>query len=270
MWTSQNSLGKSGKPMLENGVDVVMVGDTLHHIEDPVAFLKGIATVMKPGGSCYILVPNRSDILRKTLGEKFDYFFLFFRPRSFVRYFYIDFFWVIFVWRHDRAPHSWVGSHGWALYELHGGLLWWLVWLCLWCQYLFFSVLFLIFSLSPSSHVFVWISNCSLELKLVPELALIWFLIWFCFGPNLVTESCFSMSSPSPQISKFSNWVTGTSFVQWKRFWTCSTRLRPIQKIKKNRFTRFFFLCDDFARENSWKCFLIWISYEKKSKNGIF
>lgn len=57
-----------GKPF-----DAITFWAVLEHLADPRAFLSQTASILKPGGSCFILVPNFRSLAVRLLGAKYRY-----------------------------------------------------------------------------------------------------------------------------------------------------------------------------------------------------
>jgi 2-polyprenyl-3-methyl-5-hydroxy-6-metoxy-1,4-benzoquinol methylase len=55
--------------------DAVTFWAVMEHLADPKAFLEKAAAILKPGGLCFILVPNLGSLAIKILGKKYRYIF---------------------------------------------------------------------------------------------------------------------------------------------------------------------------------------------------
>jgi 2-polyprenyl-3-methyl-5-hydroxy-6-metoxy-1,4-benzoquinol methylase len=55
--------------------DAVTFWAVMEHLADPAAFLKKAATILKPGGHCFILTPNLNSLAIRMLGNKYRYIF---------------------------------------------------------------------------------------------------------------------------------------------------------------------------------------------------
>ncbi len=53
-----------------NSVDVVTIWEVLEHINHPVAFIKQVRNILKPGGLLFICVPNINALVTRILQEK--------------------------------------------------------------------------------------------------------------------------------------------------------------------------------------------------------
>jgi 2-polyprenyl-3-methyl-5-hydroxy-6-metoxy-1,4-benzoquinol methylase len=66
--------------------DAVTFWAVMEHLFEPRAFLAKAASLLKPGGLCFILVPNLSSLAVRLLGAKYRYIFLehinYFTPRT--------------------------------------------------------------------------------------------------------------------------------------------------------------------------------------------
>jgi len=73
---------KMGVPVVQGGFleqeftqpfDAVTFWAVLEHLMEPRQFLKKAASVLKPGGACFILVPNLESLAVRLLGSKYRY-----------------------------------------------------------------------------------------------------------------------------------------------------------------------------------------------------
>jgi 2-polyprenyl-3-methyl-5-hydroxy-6-metoxy-1,4-benzoquinol methylase len=55
--------------------DAVTFWAVMEHLSDPKAFLKKAASILKPGGVCFVLTPNMSSLAARLLGAKYRYIF---------------------------------------------------------------------------------------------------------------------------------------------------------------------------------------------------
>ena len=55
--------------------DAVTFWAVMEHLSDPKAFLKKAASILKPGGCCFILTPNMSSLAVRFIGTKYRYIF---------------------------------------------------------------------------------------------------------------------------------------------------------------------------------------------------
>jgi SAM-dependent methyltransferase len=55
-------------------VDVAVSFDTIEHVDDPLGFVRAMADRLAPGGTLYLSMPNRDDILRRCFPEAFEPF----------------------------------------------------------------------------------------------------------------------------------------------------------------------------------------------------
>jgi 2-polyprenyl-3-methyl-5-hydroxy-6-metoxy-1,4-benzoquinol methylase len=55
--------------------DAVTFWAVMEHLADPKTFLKKAASVLKPGGCCFILTPNLSSLAVRLIGSKYRYIF---------------------------------------------------------------------------------------------------------------------------------------------------------------------------------------------------
>ena len=88
----QFGLDVSDTPLAEAGFadasfDVVTVLSVLEHTTDPRAFLRDVATVLKPGGALYLVVPNVESLACRVLHERAATFdgrnhLVYFAPRT--------------------------------------------------------------------------------------------------------------------------------------------------------------------------------------------
>jgi 2-polyprenyl-3-methyl-5-hydroxy-6-metoxy-1,4-benzoquinol methylase len=71
--------------------DAVMFWAVIEHLFAPDKFLKKAADILKPGGLCFILVPNLNSLAIKLLGAKYRYVFPehlnYFSPQTLNRFF---------------------------------------------------------------------------------------------------------------------------------------------------------------------------------------
>lgn len=56
-------------------VDIVFSTQVIEHVDDPVEFLRGIASLLAPNGVAVVSTPNRRDILMELLPDTFPSFF---------------------------------------------------------------------------------------------------------------------------------------------------------------------------------------------------
>lgn len=61
---------------LERQYDAVTFWAVMEHLFEPQAFLKKASSVLKPGGLCFILVPNMCSLAFRLLGAKYRYIYL--------------------------------------------------------------------------------------------------------------------------------------------------------------------------------------------------
>ena len=59
----------------EEQFDAVTFWAVMEHLSEPKLFLKRAVSILKPGGLCFILVPNMNSLAIKVLGAKYRYIF---------------------------------------------------------------------------------------------------------------------------------------------------------------------------------------------------
>lgn len=59
----------------EEKFDAVTFWAVMEHLSQPKAFLKKAASILKPGGLCFILTPNMSSLAVRLIGAKYRYIF---------------------------------------------------------------------------------------------------------------------------------------------------------------------------------------------------
>ncbi len=87
--------GKMGVPVargnfltrdFEEPFDAITFWAVMEHLFEPQLFLKRAASLLKPGGLCFILVPNMNSLAVRLLGAKYRYIFAehlnYFTPRT--------------------------------------------------------------------------------------------------------------------------------------------------------------------------------------------
>src|SRR4030095_9270985 len=55
--------------------DAVTFWAVMEHLTEPRPFLQKAASILKPGGHCFILVPNMNSLAVRLLGPKYRYIF---------------------------------------------------------------------------------------------------------------------------------------------------------------------------------------------------
>jgi 2-polyprenyl-3-methyl-5-hydroxy-6-metoxy-1,4-benzoquinol methylase len=60
-------------PWPERGFDAVCFWAVLEHLLEPAAFLRRAASLLKPGGHCFVLVPNMRSLAVRLLGARYRY-----------------------------------------------------------------------------------------------------------------------------------------------------------------------------------------------------
>jgi SAM-dependent methyltransferase len=75
--------------------DAVTFWATIEHLFEPRAFLRKAASILKPGGLCFVLVPNMSSLAVRLLGAKYRYIFPehlnYFTPQTLRRFVALEF-----------------------------------------------------------------------------------------------------------------------------------------------------------------------------------
>ncbi|HZQ47811.1 MAG TPA: class I SAM-dependent methyltransferase, partial [Verrucomicrobiae bacterium] len=70
----------------EEPFDAITFWAVMEHLFEPQSFLKKAASLLKPGGLCFILVPNMNSLAVRLLGAKYRYIFAehlnYFTPRT--------------------------------------------------------------------------------------------------------------------------------------------------------------------------------------------
>jgi 2-polyprenyl-3-methyl-5-hydroxy-6-metoxy-1,4-benzoquinol methylase len=67
--------GEFLKQIFEEKFDAVTFWAVMEHLADPKLFLKKAASILKPGGHCFILTPNMNSLAVKLIGAKYRYIF---------------------------------------------------------------------------------------------------------------------------------------------------------------------------------------------------
>lgn len=79
-----NHAAKTGVPVargefltqvFDEKFDAVTFWAVMEHLSDPKAFLKKAAAMLKPGGCCFILVPNMNSLAVRLIGARYRYIF---------------------------------------------------------------------------------------------------------------------------------------------------------------------------------------------------
>jgi SAM-dependent methyltransferase len=67
--------GKFLTQNFEEKFDAVTFWAVMEHLAEPRAFLKKAASILKPGGYCFILTPNMNSLAVRLIGAKYRYIF---------------------------------------------------------------------------------------------------------------------------------------------------------------------------------------------------
>lgn len=69
--------------------DVVVLFDVIEHLSDPLAYMKEIYPLIRPGGALYIFTPNFDSLMQRVLGKSWSVFFpwhqFYFSPKTLSR-----------------------------------------------------------------------------------------------------------------------------------------------------------------------------------------
>jgi 2-polyprenyl-3-methyl-5-hydroxy-6-metoxy-1,4-benzoquinol methylase len=96
--------------------DAVTFWAVMEHLSEPKAFLKKAASILKPGGLCFVLTPNLGSLAVRLIGSKYRYIFPehlnYFTPQTMQRFAELEFSVVAMKSLHFNPIVIWQDFHG--------------------------------------------------------------------------------------------------------------------------------------------------------------